>query len=299
MDKTLTVFTATYNRAYCLNKCYDSLRRQTLKDFTWLIIDDGFSDETSELVKSWKLNDNGFDIKYVYKENGGMHTAHNLAYEIITTELNVSIDSDDYLTDNAVELIINLWQKKKKSRYSGIVALDIFTDGNIVGNKLPNVDSIRLNDYYYHGGKGDKKLIYRTDVVKRYPEYPVFEGEKFVPLGIKYTLIDRDYELLVLNEPICVVEYMQDGSTKNIYRQYLKNPKGFAYARKFYMIYGIGFTNRFKSGIHYVSSSLITKNWRFIHESPKKIMTILAIPGGLVLFLFLKYKNRLDKLDIE
>ena len=98
--KSITVFTPTYNRAYCIYKCYESMKRQTNKDFEWLIVDDGSSDGTDELVKSWMNEETGFNIKYIYKENGGMHTAYNVAYDNITTELAMNIDSDDYLTDN-------------------------------------------------------------------------------------------------------------------------------------------------------------------------------------------------------
>ena len=96
--KKLTVFTPTYNRAYCLGNCYESLVRQTCQDFIWLIIDDGSSDHTKELVEDWK-KENKIEIKYVWQENTGMHGAHNTAYEIIETELNVCIDSDDYMPD--------------------------------------------------------------------------------------------------------------------------------------------------------------------------------------------------------
>ena len=64
MKCLLTVFTPTYNRAYCLHKCYDSLRRQTVKNFEWLIIDDGSDDNTGELVKKWMSDPNDFKIKY-------------------------------------------------------------------------------------------------------------------------------------------------------------------------------------------------------------------------------------------
>lgn len=93
-------------------------------------------------------------------------------------------------------------------------------------------------DYYYnHGGLGDKKLIYRTDVIKKYPQYPVFEGEKYVSLAYKYRLIGKDYFLGVINKPVCVVEYQENGSSMNMYRQYLNNPKGFAFIRKINMQY--------------------------------------------------------------
>ena len=97
---TLTVFTPTYNRAYILQRCYESLVRQTSKDFIWLIIDDGSTDNTKSLVDQWIKEKNEFEIKYVYKENGGMHTGHNKAYELIDTELKVCIDSDDFMPDN-------------------------------------------------------------------------------------------------------------------------------------------------------------------------------------------------------
>ena len=101
----LTVFTPTYNRAHTLHRTYESLCNQDCKDFIWLIIDDGSTDHTDDLVKSLQQKDNGFEIQYIYKENGGMHTAHNTAYENIYTELNVCIDSDDKMAPGAVRMI--------------------------------------------------------------------------------------------------------------------------------------------------------------------------------------------------
>ena len=107
--KTLTIFTPTFNRAYTLHKCYESLKRQTSKDFVWLIIDDGSSDNTKELVDKW-INENEVEIRYYYQKNQGMHGAHNTAYKLIETEINTCIDSDDYITDDAVEKIVNFWK---------------------------------------------------------------------------------------------------------------------------------------------------------------------------------------------
>ena len=289
---TLTVFTPTYNRAYILKQCYDSLCRQTCKDFVWLIVDDGSSDNTKEIVDEWMDQDNGFEIRYVYKENGGMHTGHNKAYELIDTELNVCIDSDDYMPDDAVELIVDFWNENRDSSYSGIIALDVYKNGQVIGKELPNKKSTTLSGYYQNGGQGDKKLIYRTEVINKYPAYPEFEGEKFVPLDYKYLLADQDYELLIMNKPVCIVEYMEDGSSKNMLRQYYRNPKGFAFMRKVHMKYDKGFVRRFKTCIHYVSSSFISGNRRFISESVNKPLTILAIPFGLCLYCIIKYNNK-------
>ena len=289
---TLTVFTPTYNRAYILNQCYESLVRQSCKDFIWLIIDDGSTDNTKELVEEWMKNDNKFEIRYHYKKNGGMHTGHNAAYELIDTELNVCIDSDDFMPDNAVELIVNFWNKYGSDKYSGIVALDIYKNGEVIGCKLPNKKSTTLSGFYDNGGQGDKKLIYRTEVINKYPSYPEFKGEKFVPLDYKYLLTDQDYELLIMNEAVCVVEYMEDGSSRNMFSQYYKNPRGFSFMRKVHMIYDKKLINKFKNCIHYVSSSFISKNKEFISESPNKLMTIFSIPFGAILYLLIKHNNK-------
>ena len=289
---TLTIFTPAYNRAYTLHLCYESMLRQKNKDFEWLIVDDGSTDNTKELVEKWMKADNGFDIRYIYKENGGMHTAHNTAYENIDTELNMCIDSDDYLTDDAVEKILSFWGKNKDEKYGGIIALDIFQNGEIIGKKLPEQKSIAYNDYYEYGGTGDKKVIYRTDVITKYPPYPEYKGEKFVGLCYKYLLADQEYPLLIMNEPICVVEYLEDGSTRNIMKQFVKNPRGYIFLRKERMKYCKTFKWRFKSCIHYVSSSIMIKDKHFIKESPKKIMTILSIPFGVVLYFYINYKTK-------
>lgn len=296
-DKLLTVFTPAYNRVHTLPRTYKSLKNQTCKDFVWLIVDDGSSDNTAQLVKEWQNIDNGFEIEYIYKENGGMHTAHNTAYENIKTELNVCVDSDDAMPSDAVEKILNTWLKVKDKGYAGIIGLDSDFDGNLIGKGFPeNLTETTLSGYYSAGGKGDKKLIYRTDVMNKYPPYPVFEGEKYVSLSYKYLLCDQEYKLFVLNEVLCLVEYQQDGSSLNMWKQYRRNPKGFAFLRKIDMLYPVNKKKIIVAAVHYVSSSLIAKNHNFIKESPKKIITILSIPLGWLLSKYTLYRvNKVEK----
>ena len=290
----LTVFTPAYNRAGTLSRTYESLLKQQCKDFIWLIIDDGSSDNTRELVEEWKTQDKGFDIRYIYKENGGMHTAHNVAYENIDTELNVCIDSDDQLAEDAVKKILDKWESVRNLGYAGIIGLDAdMNTGEVIGTGFPQgMKETTLVGYYAGGGSGDKKLVYRTDVINQYPPYPVFEGERYVALAYKYRLIDQDYKLAVLNEVLCEVEYQEDGSSGTMYKQYLKYPKGFAFWRQISMQYHESRKRMFMDCVHYVSSSLISHNANFIKESPKKGMTILAIPFGIVFTMFVKYKAR-------
>lgn len=288
--KKITVFTTTYNRAYTLHKLYRSLCNQTNKNFLWLVIDDGSSDNTKELVEKW-VREKKIDIVYHQKENGGMHTGHNTAYSLIETELNICIDSDDYMPSDAIDVIIKFWETNKSENYAGILGLDIYQDGSLVSNKkFPSI--VKAGKYYQlkgkYGLKGDIKFVYRTDVIKRYPKYPTYENEKFTPLGYKYLLIDQDYDMLFLNKPLCVVEYMDDGSTKNIIKQYFKNPRGFIHERQVRMKYAYTFKERFTNAMHYISSCLIIKERKIIQKSNNKFLTIIAFPFGVMLHLYLK-----------
>ena len=286
MMKTLTIFTPAYNRAHTLPRTYQSLCRQTCKDFEWLVIDDGSSDGTRELVARW-IDEAKIDIRYIYQENQGMHGAHNTAYHNISTELNTCIDSDDYMPDDAVEKIITTWRKYGSENLAGLMGYDIRQDGTIIGTEFAdNLAPLSLTDFYRSGGKGDRKLVYRTDIINRYPDYPLFEGERYVGLDYKYSLIDRDYPLLTLNEPLVVVEYQTDGSSNSMYRQYWNNPRGWCFYRKHKMKMAQTFARRFREAIHYVSSSFRAGDMRFIIHSPYPTMTTLAVLPGIALYLF-------------
>lgn len=290
---TLTVFTPVYNRAHTLPRTYESLCIQDCKDFMWLIIDDGSTDGVESLIREWQKKDNGFEIQYIYKENGGMHTAHNVAYEHIVTELNTCIDSDDCMAEGAVQSIVEEWKKVKDKGYAGLIGLDADLKGELIGKGFPkDLKETTLVGYYAAGGIGDKKLVYRTDVIKKYPPYPVFEGEKYVSLAYIYRLIDQDYKLAVLDKVLCNVEYQNDGSSATMWKEYVKNPKGFAFWRKVCMKYPKSQKRLFIDCIHYVSNSLIAQNHHFISESPRKILTVMAIPFGIGLCAYTKRKTR-------
>ena len=290
---TLTVFTPAYNRAHTLPRTYESLLRQNNKDFIWLIVDDGSQDDTAELVKQWQTQTNGFEIRYIYKENGGMHTAHNVAYENIDTELNVCIDSDDYLAQNAIEKILQKWSQVKDQGYAGIIGLDADLDGNLIGKGFPKgMSETTLMGYYAAGGSGDKKLVYRTDIINKYPSYPVFEGERYVALAYKYRMIDQDYQLAVLNEVLCNVDYQPDGHSAGMWREYLRSPGGFAAWRKLCMQYPESKKRLLVDCLHYVAESLLAGDKRYIQDSPRPMLTLLATPLGFALCWYVRKKNK-------
>lgn len=293
---TLTIFTPAYNRAHTLPRTYESLRAQDCKDFIWLVVDDGSTDGTRELVEQWQRQENGFEIRYLYKENGGMHTAHNTAYANIDTELNVCIDSDDCLAEGAVAKILQKWEQVRDKGYAGIIGLDADLNGNLIGRGFPEgLTETTLTGYYAAGGSGDKKLVYRTDVINSVPVYPVFEGEKYVALAYKYRLIDQNYKLAVLDEVLCNVEYQPDGSSGTMWKQYLRNPKGFAFWRKVCMQYPTSKKRMMIDCVHYCSSSMLAHERSYVSQSPKKVMTLLATPCGCALVLVTHIKGRVSK----
>ncbi|MEC2056065.1 glycosyltransferase family 2 protein [Peribacillus psychrosaccharolyticus] len=293
MTPTLTIFTPTFNRAYTLHLCYESLKRQTSKDFIWLIIDDGSTDNTKELVNYW-IHENLLPIRYHFQSNQGMHGAHNTAYDLIDTELNVCIDSDDFMPDEAVEKILTFWAEYGSDEFAGMAGLDASPKGQVIGTEMPKtIKESTLTDLYgKYKVKGDKKLVYRTELTKKTPPYPIFEGEKYGPLSYKYVLIDQINPLLLLNEVLCHVEYLPDGSSRNMINQYIKNPRGFSFFRKVTMKYEPSYKRRFIENVHYVSSSLLIKNKNYWFESPNKWTTILATPVGIALYFYINYTHR-------
>lgn len=289
--KSITVFTPTYNRAYCLHQLYDSLVAQTNHDFMWMVIDDGSTDGTKQLVQSW-INEAKIEIHYIYQENLGMHGGHNTAYQNITTELNVCIDSDDYMPANAIQIIVEQWNAiEDKSTFAGLIGLDGDKNGNIIGTKIPEeLTKCTLSGLHHtYNVTGDKKLVFRTEIVNKYPKYPIFKNEKFVPLGYLYYLIDQDYFLKPINEILVIVEYQEDGSTKNIFRQYKKNPRGFAHSRTVRIKIAKSSKEKLKNTIHLISSCFFAKDISLL-KKVNLLWVLVALPFAVVVHLYILYK---------
>lgn len=292
--KKITVFTPTFNRAYTLPILYQSLLRQTSQDFEWLIVDDGSSDNTKDLVASW-IKENIIPIKYIYQDNKGMCGAHNTAYDNINTELSVCIDSDDYMTEHAVETILNYWKKYGTEKHSGLLGLDINKKGEILGIKFEKspMDVTFTGLKRKYGDIGDKKFVCRTAVINQYPRFPEYENEKFPSVGLLYTRMDKDYHFLGINENLCVVEYREDGNSMNKINQYIKNPNAFADARIESLKLANSFKEKFRLAIHYVSSRFIAKKTIFTPHLPEKFIIFLAVPFGWLLKIYLlRTKNK-------
>lgn len=292
--KKLTVFTPTYNRKHLLPRLYASLQNQANKNFIWMIIDDGSTDGTEELVKTWQ-QENQLEIIYFYKENQGMHSAHNVAYEKITTPWNTCIDSDDRLADHAVESILDHLQDiENDDDFYAVVGLDADQEGNLIGTPFPErLKKIRFNEIYVkYGLTGDKKIVYKTKVMQKVPPYPIYEGERLVPLDYKSLMADQFAYIKPVNAIWCLVEYQEDGSTRNMLKQYRRHPRGFAFSRISRINYGSTLKEKLKNAIHLVSSMLFVKDLSLMKEVNNRMLVLFAFPFGLLLNLYIRYKTR-------
>lgn len=325
--KTLAVFTPTFNRKHTICRTLKSLLRQTSSDFYWIIIDDGSTDGTKRWVESLGPKKNisgiGFDwmgrttneisdshftievpslrkdnliIEYVYKPNGGLYTGYNVAYAIVNSELNVCIDSDDYMPDNAVEIIIDTWRIKGSNDYAGIIGLDAFITGEPIGGFFDEKLSVsRLIDIYQKKlHRGDIKSVIRTDLTKKVFPQMGFWGEKnFNPVYMQLK-IDDNYPSIIINKVLCCVEYQEnDSMSKAIFQQYVNSPRSFAKLRLLEMgMRNSTLMNKFRCASHYISSCLFSKDSRWLCNSPEKVITLLSIPIGILWHCFVLLKNQ-------
>ena len=294
--KTLTVFTPTYNRAHTLERLYRSLCAQTCQDFDWLVIDDGSTDNTAELIRSF-IEEDHITIKYVFKENGGLYTGYNTAYAVIETELNTCIDSDDAMPADAVEIILRTWKEYGADRYAGLIGLDCYMDsGQPIGGAFPEgiKECYFLNLFTKRIHCGDTKQVMRTNLMKKVAPMEGFPGEKnFNPVYMLLQICD-EIPLLVVNKPLCIVEYqMTDSMSRNIWRQYVDSPRSFAKMRKLEMtLKRSTLLNRYRCAVHYIAECRIAKNKKWLKESPRKVLTLLSVIPGYLLYVFILVKTK-------
>ena len=226
----ITIFTATYNRAYTLPRLYKSLCRQTMKDFVWLVVDDGSADETEELIAGWAEEQHEFEIKYIKQENSGKMQAVNKGVSLADSKMLFVVDSDDYLPENAVERIF-YWEGtiSGKDGFAGVAGCKYHLDGSLTGTSFEGeyIDATSLERRSLNIN-GDKAEVFYTDIIKQYP-FPRFEGEKFVPEAVVFNRIASDgYRFRWVNENFYFCEYLQDGYSKNVNANLIRNWQGYS-----------------------------------------------------------------------
>lgn len=291
--KTLTVFTPAYNRAHTIGRTYESLCRQTCKDFEWLVIDDGSSDNTRELVEQWMALDNGFEIKYVWKENGGLHTGYNKAIELAETEICVCIDSDDWMPDDAVEVIVNYWERHRNEDIAGFVGKDFLADGTQMGEDFPEDGIMHLVELQQHKKwRSDCKPVMRVDLLKLVAPQPSFKGEKNFNPYYMMLKIDQMYPFRFINNNLCFVDYQPTGMAANIYNQYFNSPNSFVELRRLYVT--LKYTTlkwRLWQYVHLVAECKIAGKSPFKEAGINRFCVLMVYPLGVMLYHYMCHKK--------
>lgn len=251
----LTIFTPLYNRKDTIERLYRSLLKQKNREsFEWVIVDDGSTDGSGNLIEEFQ-KEKKIEITYKYTQNGGKMRAVNEGVKLAKGELFFIVDSDDYISDNCVELILK-YANELPEKLGGLIfrKLDIQT-GKVSGKSFPNLvmDSTPIEMVYNLGIIGDKAEIFKTELLRQNP-FEVFEGEKFIPEATVWIKIGERYKMRYVDEPIYCFEYLEDGYTKNFYNLLKKNPKGFKKYYKEMLSYPIPFKNRVKFCIRYLQA---------------------------------------------
>lgn len=285
-NKTLCIFTPTYNRAYTLPRLYESLKAQTSCDFYWLVVDDGSTDDTQALIATY-AETSKFPIRYIKVENGGKQRAHNVAVEDCDSPLFLCVDSDDWLVSQSVQRLIEKWDSiDDKDECSGVVFMKGGDEETPLGTWLPRtVSRSTLSGLYdHHGFKGDSGLMFRTEVLKQYP-YRVASGEKFIAESYVYMQIDRKYELSLLHEILCICEYLPDGYSRNIRKITKENPQSYALLKKQAVEFDTKVIDRYRDTALFLVGYMLAKKKNGIKDAPFSALAVLAYP----LAVFLRY----------
>ena len=286
--KQLTIFTPTYNRSNTLPKLYISLCQQECKDFVWLIVDDGSSDETEEIVKAWS-NEAKVEIFYYKQQNGGKMRAHNRGVRECKTELFMCLDSDDMLTspDSICELLA-FWQEKTSVAHRpdtcGIISFK-----KIIGKdhsfQQTDVELLTLEGLRQYSDECETTLTFKTEVLRQYP-FPEIEGEKFVTEAVVYDQLDRKYQYLLFPHYTQTCEYQPDGYTNNYLRVLLANPKG--YALYYDQLVKFKKEGRFYHTKMYIATSLLAHDKKMLCKASNKLLFLLLLPVGYLQYRRLK-----------
>lgn len=217
-SSNITIFTPTYNRKDLIERLYQSLLQQTQKNFEWLVVDDGSTDDTEKIFEQLLSEQKPFSIRYIKQENGGKHRAINNGIKKASGELFFIVDSDDYLTENAVEKI-NQWiaTLDGSHKWAGIAGLRGLTKNRVLGqcNTSSKFIDAKNSDRRKYKLLGDKAEVYFTDVLKKYP-FPEIPGENFISEEIVWNAIARDgFYIRWFNEIIYICDYLDGGLTKD------------------------------------------------------------------------------------
>ncbi len=281
----LTIFTPTYNRKHTLERLYNSLKRQTYKDFEWIIVDDGSTDGTDDVVDGFIL-EKQISIKYISQYNSGKHVAHNKALDFTEGKYFFCIDSDDWIND---EFLSVLHDECKENNPYGFIAYKADANNTLLSQLFP--EHIRectlfelTNTYSCYG---EFSIIIRSDIAKKY-KFPVFANEKFIGENVIYDRISQNYKFRLLNNVATICEYQPDGLSNTLNSVMKKNPAGYC----LYFMQRIDMQSNLKNRIitagKYISFTFLAKSQKTNYTGKHKALVKFCYPIGILFLIYYK-----------
>lgn len=293
MQKPLvTVVTPTYNRSSYLPSLFESLRQQSSKDFEWVVVDDGSTDDTRQVVERFKALAPPFEIEYIYKANGGKHTAVNVGVGYAKGELTLVLDSDDELPSSSIADIAEEWDKAKDGLsltashegkpLGGVCGYISHRNGQIIGHPVMSVTCDEQQLRYLYNVRGDMCEVIRTDVLRKYP-FPEIDGERFCPEILVFNRIAAHYDLHVFAKVIYLRDYLDGGLTDNIIRIRMKSPVASIMTYAEMLSYNISYKFKAKAAINYWRFRCCA--WRNVEVPRVSLKWVYALPLGWMMHL--------------
>jgi glycosyltransferase involved in cell wall biosynthesis len=214
----VTIFTPTYNRAHTLPRVFESLRNQTMRDLEWLVIDDGSTDATRDLIEGWVALA-GFPVRYIAQQHAGKHVAYNRALTEARGQFFTCLDSDDALLPDGLEKLVRAWgtiPAGRRHEFYSVDALCCDQHGNVIGNRFPAepLDADLRELKYVYRMHGEKLGLALTEVVRRYP-FPDLPGAQFIPEGVVWSDIAKKFKSRCVNDVVRIyyTNHVETGPT--------------------------------------------------------------------------------------
>lgn len=291
----VTVFTPTYNRKDKLECLYSNLTKQTCREFEWLIVDDGSTDETEKFVYQLIDTQDKFSIRYIKKKNGGKYTAYNVGVKEARGDLFVCVDSDDFLEEKTIEKILGLKVEISDPEINGIIALKKDSKEHLLSDELPqNVTKCRIIDLEQkYNCRGEFTFVFKTEVAKKYL-FPEINGENFMGESVVYDQIDQQGKMYLVNHVFTVCEYCEDGYTQNFMKVVLNNPTGYQIYYKQRIDMAANFKEKIGYIIRYHAFKRMANNDEYIYKGSNKFLIASLSPVGYLAYrLYMRKKRKL------
>ncbi len=285
----LSIVTPTYNRGALLGKCFASLLAQTDPDFEWILVDDGSTDDTQNVVRGFLEQERPFPMHFLTQENGGKHTALNAAHPHIRGSYVLILDSDDTLTPDAVAQV-----RRGVAAYMHLPQVGMLTFLKGAGEASPNcyaadegvpVDIMRYRRTCIRSS--DCCEVIPAELFLKYP-FPVFPGERFLSEGALWNRISFTHKCVYINRVIYLCEYLEGGLSKSGKPLRIRNPLGGMYTADLNMNRKNFLSRRIKSGLLYTCYGCFAglTPGQMARSCHSKGLMYLCLPFGWALKLY-------------